>query len=310
MLFLNACGKESVPYAYQLSNEVSNFRIVQEQSTSLADSFASGLCVTAVDVFDNTDVDMTRATAAGLFDLNNQKVIYAKNIHERLYPASLTKVMTALVALKYGNPDDIITVTSDVNITESGAQLCGLKEGDTLTLNQALHALLIDSANDAAAAIAVHVGGSMEGFADMMNAEAIAIGATNSHFVNPHGLSDDNHYVTAYDMYLIFSEAIKYDKFNEIIQMSEYKTIYSDSAGNDKEMSFESTNRYLRGTETAPEQITVMGGKTGTTNAAGNCLIIFSKDTSDNAYISVILRSDERDIIYSEMTDLLNEINN
>ena len=119
--------------------------------------------------------------------------------------------MTAVVALKYGNPDDVITATSNVNITESGAVLCGLKEGDRLTLNQALHALLMKSANDAAVAIAEHIGGSVEQFAEMMNEEARAIGATNSHFVNPHGLTADDHYVTAYDMYLISTK-----RFNTI----------------------------------------------------------------------------------------------
>ena len=121
----------------------------------------------------------------------------------------------------------MITVSSNMGNLESGAVVCGLAEGDQLTLNQALHALLIKSANDAAVAIAEHIGGSVEGFADMMNEEAQAIGATNSHFVNPHGLNAENHYVTAYDMYLIFNEALKYDTVNEIISMTSYDTVYT-----------------------------------------------------------------------------------
>ena len=184
-----------------------------------------------------------------------------------------------------------------------------LKAGDQLTLNQALHALLIHSANDAAAAIAVHIGGSIEGFAEMMNKEALAIGATNSHFVNPHGLTADNHYVTAYDLYLIFNEALKQDLINEIIHMTSYETVYMDKDGNSKSMSLKTTNQYLNGNFKAPEQVTIIGGKTGTTNAAGNCLILLSKDTSGNPYISVILRSKEKQILYTEMTELLNVIN-
>ena len=121
-----------------------------------------------------------------------------------------------------------------------------------MTLNQALHALLIKSANDAAVAIAEHIGGSVEGFADMMNEEAQAIGATNSHFVNPHGLNAENHYVTAYDMYLIFNEALKYDTVNEIISMTSYDTVYTDKNGNEKTLSVKNTNQYLAGNVAAP----------------------------------------------------------
>ena len=257
---------------------------------------------------DAADVDTEALTAAGLFDLNNHEVLYARNIHERLNPASLTKVMTALVALKYGNTDDTITVTDEAMITESGATLCGLEVGDQLTLNQALHALLIHSANDAAAAIAVHIGGSIEGFAELMNEEAVAIGATNSHFVNPHGLTADNHYVTAYDMYLIFNEALQYDLISEIIHMTSYETVYMDSEGNSKTLSFNTTNQYLTGTYKAPGQVTVIGGKTGTTSAAGSCLILLARDTAGSPYISVILKATARDVLYEQMTRLLNVI--
>lgn len=303
------CGETNIPFAYDPDYDVSSFRIVNENSFVVADAFASDLCVVNGDIHvDDAVVDMADATAAGLFDVNNNSVIYAKNIHERLAPASLTKLMTAVVALKYGNPDDMITVTPNVNITESGAVLCGLKEGDRLTLNQALHALLIKSANDAAVAIAEHIAGSVEKFAEMMNEEARAIGATNSHFVNPHGLTADNHYVTAYDMYLIFNEALKYEQVNEIIRMTSYETVFTDKNGNNKQFSFTSTNQYLAGAYKPPEQVSVVGGKTGTTNAAGNCLVLLAKDTAGNPYIAVILRSKERAVMYTEMTDLLDEI--
>ena len=274
------------------------------------DSFASNLCVGNANVTKSTAVNMSEATSAALFDVTNSNIIYGKNMHERLAPASLTKVLTALVALEYGKLDDIITVTKDVKITESGATLCGLKEGDTLTLNQALHALLINSANDAANAIAVHLGGSLEGFSILMNETATSLGATNSHFVNAHGLSADDHYTTAYDLYLIFNEAINYELFREIIHMETYSTIYQDSNGNDKEMEFKTTNLFLRGNYNSPNKVTVIGGKTGTTNAAGNCLILLSKDTAGNPYISVILRSKERQLMYEQMIDLLDEIYN
>lgn len=309
MVFLftiTGCGAGNIPLSYEENAVLGE----QNQAENKADAFASSLCVVLDDIDNTSGVTMEKESAAGLFDVNKQEVIYAKDIHERLYPASLTKVMTALVALKYGNTEDMITTTQNVIITESGAQVCGLKPGDQLTLNQALHALLIDSANDAGVAIAEHIGGSIEGFADMMNQEAITIGATNSHFVNPHGLPDNDHYVTAYDMYLIMNEAMQYDLFNEMIHMSDYSTVYFDKNGNEKEMSFSTTNLFLKGDYKSPETITVIGGKTGTTNAAGNCLILITKDTMGNPYISVILRASERTKLYEEMIGLLKEINN
>lgn len=306
LLCMTGCGSKTIAMDYKEQNDI-QASVLEDRK---AEAFAADLCVVNDNVSEDTDVEMEKESAAGLFDVNGKRVIYAKDIHERLYPASLTKIMTALVALKYGNTEDVITVTDNVNINESGAQLCGLKAGDQLTLNQALHALLIYSANDAGVAIAEHIGGSIEGFADMMNAEAVSIGATNSHFVNPHGLPDNDHYVTAYDMYLIIDEAMKYDLFNEIIHMSEYSTIYSDKDGKDKEMSVKTTNLFLKGDYNAPEKITVIGGKTGTTNAAGNCLILVTRDTAGNPYISVILRASKREVLYPEMIGLLNEINN
>ena len=309
-VFLNACNSVNIMVPYTLENNVSAFSIAKHNEDIKIDSFASNLCVGNANVTKGTSVDMSNATAAGLFDINKTDIIYAKNIHERLAPASITKILTAVIALEEGNLDDIITVTKDVKITESGATLCGLKEGDTLTLNQALHALLIHSANDAANAIAIHLGGSLEGFATLMNEKAKELGATNSHFVNPHGLSDDNHYTTAYDLYLIFNKAIEYELFREIIHMDRYSTVYKDSTGKDKEMSFSTTNLFLRNDYKSPDKITVIGGKTGTTMVAGSCLIILSKDASGNSYISVILRSKERPLLYEQMIDLLEEIYN
>ena len=253
---------------------------------------------------------MSKVSGAALFDINNKETIYAKNVHDKLYPASLTKVMTALVALKHGSADMLLTASENVTNLEADAQTCGLKEGDQMTLAQALHILLINSANDVAIMVAEGIGGSVEEFAVLMNEEALALGATNTNFVNPHGLSDDNHYTTVYDLYLIMNEAIQYDLFNEIISMSSYNTVYHNEKGEAKELTVNNTNHYLQGEAQAPTGITVHGGKTGTTNAAGHCLVLISRDTSGNPYISVVLRADSRDDLYTQMTELLNQINN
>lgn len=310
MLVCTGCGRAVYDMPYTADSEVSSFRIVNiEENNGIAASFANDLCVVDNDV-DSEGVDMSRASGAALFDINKGDTLYAKNVHEKLYPASLTKILTALVAMKYGSTDMKLTASANVRLQEPGAQVCGIKEGDQMTLNQALHLLLINSANDAAVMIAEGIGGSLEGFAEMMNEEAQALGATNSNFVNPHGLPDDKHYTTVYDMYLITNAAVKYQLFNEIIQMDSYTTVYYDKNGAEKEVSVNNTNAYIQGTVQAPGGVTVLGGKTGTTNAAGQCLVLVSRDSSSNPYISIIMRSEGKDALYEQMTDLLDEIVN
>ena len=293
---------------YDVNYDVSSFNVVSRQETRTAAPFASNLCVVTDNVMDDERVDMSRAEAAALFGLKDNRVLYAKNVHERLHPASLTKVMTALIALENGQMNQTLTATSAVNITESGAVLCGLVSGDTMTLDQALRILLVYSANDVALLIAENIAGSVEGFVDMMNEKARELGATDTHFMNPHGLTDSEHYTTAYDLYLIFNEAIKYDSFNEIIHMSSYQTTFYSSDGSEKTFNKQTTNLFLRGNFQPPANVTVIGGKTGSTNEAGQCLMLFTRDENGSPYISVILRAENRDYLYSEMIDLLDEI--
>lgn len=307
--FTGGCGGIGYDMPYTVDSEVSSYRIVNIlQETDTAVPFAADLCVVDSDIALDA-VDMDNVSAAALFDINGEEVLYAMNVHARLYPASLTKIMTALVALKHGTQDMVLTATANVTNLQSGAQTCGIRAGDQMTLSQALHLLLINSANDAAVLIAEGVGGSLEGFAEMMNEEALLLGATNTHFVNPHGLHDEKHYTTVYDLYLMMNAAIQYETFNEIIRMPEYTTMITRN-GEQVEMSVKSTNRYIKGEVNPPSGITVAGGKTGTTIAAGYCLLLLTKDTSNNPYISIILNADERDQLYTQMTELLGEINN
>lgn len=308
LLLLTSCGEKEFTYKYDRNSSSPSFTVSSGQDENSLNAFSSDLCVTTGDVSGGTDVDMSNATAAGLFDINKKNVIYAKNVHEKLNPASLTKVLTALCALKYGNPDDTLTASENVYINESGAVKLGLEAGDTMTMDQALHCLMLKSANDVAVMIAEHIGGSVEGFSEIMNQTANSLGATNSHFVNPNGLTDPNHYTTAYDLYLICNEAVKYDKFVEIIHTTSYTSVYHSAGGSDKTIDISTTNAYLKGDAVSPDNVTVIGGKTGTTNAAGSCLILYSKDNSGNPFISVILQSQDRTSLYTEMTDLLDEI--
>lgn len=276
---------------------------------SFLEPFALNLCVPVEGTVSNDSPDLVFSEAGALFNITSKEVLYSKNVYEQLYPASLTKTLTALVALKYGNLEDVITVTENAVITESGAQLCGFQPGDKVTLEQALYGLLLYSGNDAGIVIAEHISGSIEAFSELMNQEANSLGATQSNFINPHGLNDENHYTTAYDLYLIFQEAVKYDKFMEIIQAKEYTVSYTLNDGTQTEKTWNTTNLFLKGDVAFPEDTVVLGGKTGTTNAAGSCLILLSKNQKEEAFISIILKSQDRTTLYTEMTDLLNEIN-
>lgn len=308
---LTGCGSRNYRMPYSHHYPVSSYRMPNGTDQDvLAIPFAQDFCVAEGDIVEGTEVDESLSGAAALFCSDTRKTIYARNIYEQLHPASLTKVMTALVAMKYGSMDMMLTASANVKNLEAGALTCGLAEGDQMTLAQALHILLVQSANDVAVMIAEGVGGSVENFSTLMNTEAKALGATNSHFVNPHGLTADNHYVTVYDMYLIFDAALDYSLFSEIIHMPSYNTIYRDKAGKEKTLSVKSTNLYLHGEQNAPEAITIIGGKTGTTKAAGNCLILLSRDTAGKSYISVVLRAEGREMLYTAMTDLLDEIQN
>lgn len=309
VLALSVCGcGTKYDLSYSRHNDISAYNVGEVEETALTyPSFAEDLCVVSGNVNDS-HLSLDNAQVASLFDLNNKDTLYAKNPNLQVNPASLTKIMTALVALKYAAPDLMLYASENVIITESGAQTCGIKPGDQMTLDQALHILLVYSANDVAIMIAEGIAGSVNDFCDLMNEEAMNIGATNSHFCNPNGLTQDEHYVTAYDMYLIFREALQYSLFNEIIQTSTYETVYYSADGTQKELSVDNTNLYVKGGTALPEQVTVIGGKTGTTAAAGHCLILYSRDSSGNPYISVIMNADSADNLYLYMNELLESI--
>lgn len=308
VLFITGCNSITYDMPYQTDSDVSVFNIVSKEKTEYASPFADRLCVVTGNVSENTSVNLENATSAVLFQMNEKNVIYSKNPHEKLHPASLTKVMTALVALKYGNPNQVLTATNVINIDEKGAQLCGLKVGDTMTMDQALRILLVYSANDVAMLIAESVGGSVENFVELMNEEAQQIGATNSHFANPHGLTTTDHYTTVYDLYLIFNEALKYETINEIIQMNSYQTVYYDKNGKEKKFDKQTTNLFIRGDYQAPADVTVIGGKTGTTSAAGHCLMLLARNVNGAPYIAVVMGVPSTEELYMDMIALLDEI--
>ena len=287
---LCSCGKKEEALDRPYSFTERSFPVELTDSTDgYASLFASDLCV-VTDESQYLPSDTT-SEAAGLFDITDGQVMYSKNAFERLYPASITKVMTALIAIKYGDLTDTVTVTEDAVITEAGATLAGIHPGDQLTMEQLLYGLMLPSGNDAGAAIAVHMAGSIDAFAELMNREAQKLGATGTHFMNPHGLTNADHYTTAYDLYLIFNEALKQPEFRKVTGTTSYTADYTDGSGNPVSTTWEGGNWYMVGQRQTPDGLTVFSGKTGTTSAAGFCLIMASRDQEREGIYFCCLKS-------------------
>ncbi len=204
----------------------------------------------------------------------------------------------------------MVTVSENASSASFGAdeQVCGILAGDQLTLEDLLYGLLLQSGNDNAVAIAEHIGGSVESFADMMNAQAAKLMATNSHFVNPNGLHSEEHYTTAYDLYLIFNECIRHQEFVDIIAADSYTAHITGADGTEREMQFTPTNYYASGNAALPQGEEIIGGKTGTTDEAGSCLILLVEDESKNPYISIVMGADTKEILYNDMTAIIEAI--
>ncbi len=306
-LFCAACGQSKLERPYTWTER--DFTLEEnDRADERAEGFAANLCV--VDEAAQIPDDVVNAQAAAVFNLTDSQTLYSKNAFEVLHPASITKVMTALIAIKYGNLSDEVTVTDAAVITEQGATLCEIHPGDVLTLEQLLYGLMLPSGNDAGAAIAVHMAGSIDQFAELMNAEAARLGATSTHFTNPHGLTNQEHVTTAYDLYLIFNEALKQPKFREVTGSTAYTANYVDGNGQLVSKTWKGGNWFMTGERETPQGLTVFGGKTGTTNAAGYCLIMASRDELEKEYISVVLKASSRPNLYDNMTEIIQKIVN
>lgn len=254
------------------------------------------------------DLSLT-GEGAILIDVDSLEILYEKNPHKKLYPASTTKIMTAILAIELSGLDDIVVVDQEVVDLTDGSHIA-LEPGEKLTMEQMLNALLIPSANDAALAIAKHVSGSIEGFTKLMNEKARSLGALNTNFVNPNGLPDENHYTTAYDLGLIARYAMENEIFRGIVGNYTYTIPVTNVKT--EERYLKSSNKLLYSNESinvdgnsVPIKFEgVNGVKTGYTIAAGNCLVTSYEDM-DNKLISVVLKSDPKDV-YSDTHKLLN----
>lgn len=226
--------------------------------------------------------------AAILVEVSTGRILYEKNSTKQLYPASTTKVMTAILVLEKCNLTDMVTVNETaLGNLPSGYVTCDLQVDEEISVNDLLYALMVKSANDAAYVLAEHVGGSVDAFADMMNIKAREIGCTGTHFVNPNGVHDDRHYSTAYDLYLITKYAMQNETFRKLVATTEY-TLPATNKYPNADRSFTTTNQLLNPESTAYYYKYATGVKTGYTSQAGNCIIsMASRDGLD--FIAVVL---------------------
>lgn len=226
------------------------------------------------------------AKAALLIDLNTGRTVYEQDADVRVYPASLTKIMTCLIALENGNLSDVITVDeSALAGLDQDSSVVGLQVGEKITLENLLYCMMISSGNDAANVVAEYIAGSVADFVRMMNERAYALGCKDTHFNNPHGLHDESHYTTARDLAIITQAALKSENFRQIVATAEY-TVPESSLG--PEHVLKTTNMLIyNSTGNSLYYSRATGVKTGYTSAAGRCLIATAED-GDVRFLSVL----------------------
>lgn len=307
-LSVAGCGQKSTELssAYDVYQTADAVGLSNSVTTSAKSYFSSQLCVSE-DISLGTDTTHSEvAEGAGAFNVATGEVVYAKNLYGQLYPASTTKVLTAYIALKYCEDLDVyVTISENAVNQASDSSVCHLKAGDIVRLRDLLYGMMLRSGNDAAIAIAEHVSGDVESFAALMNKEANALGATHSHFVNPNGLPDENHYTTIYDMYLIFAKAIENQTFLDIISTKSYDVVYTDADGAKVERTWDNTNQYMTGWAKTPDGFQIVGGKTGTTGDAGYCLVLYSYNPMGQPIISIVFKADGKSNLYLLMNEML-----
>lgn len=229
------------------------------------------------------------STSAILVEASTGKILYEKNAYEKMYPASTTKVMTAILTLENCDLNEMATVSRNaIYSLPHGYVNANLQENEEISVKDLMYALMVKSANDAAIVLAEHIGGSVEGFADKMNEKAKEIGCQNTHFVNPNGIHNENHYSTAYDLYLMASYGMKNETFRKYVSTVSY-TLPATNKYPVPDRICMTTNDMIRPKSRYYNQ-DVIGIKTGYTTEAKNCLISAARK-NDTELISVVLHS-------------------
>lgn len=255
----------------------------ESKAETTSDSTGHTSDTATFDAIDDFSVD---GTSALLYEMNSGTILYAQDINDRVYPASLTKILTCLLALENGSLTDMVTVSEEaISAVAADARTNTVLAGETIALEDLLYYVMLSSSNEACNVVAEYVAGSIEEFVVMMNERAAEIGCTGTHFANPHGLHDDNHYTTANDLMLITLEALRNSTFEKICTTTEYEI----PATNLQSARTIHTTNYLTSTTQSYRYYYSLakGVKTGYTGMAGRCLIS-TAESNDLHLLSIV----------------------
>lgn len=274
------------------------FSIILSQALSFVPAAATGVTAPSESWPEGPGV---YAEAAIVMEASTGLILYEKNIDRSYYPASITKIMTVLLALENSNLGEVVTVSRNaVYDIEKDSSILWIDVGEQLTMQQCLYGILLESANDVAYAVAEHIAGSMPAFVDMMNEKAKSLGCENTHFMNPHGLPDNDHYTSPHDMALITKEALKNETFRKIFSTRTYQI---------PPTNVQPETRYLRNhhkfiLKDEYKYDGCIGGKTGYTTKAKYTLVTVAK-RGDLELICVVMRVDSSAHQYADTKKLL-----
>lgn len=268
----------------------------QEQATSNdeeinIDNISSSQIITTNFSTQTSKIDINSPSCI-LIESSTGKVLYEKNSNEIRYPASTTKIMTAILALEKCNLTDVATVSHNaIYSIPADYVISNLREGEELTIEQLINLLLIPSANDAAIVLAEHISGSVGSFADLMNEKAKEIGCKNTNFVNPNGIHNKNHVSTSYDLALIAKYAMQNSTFRQIVKKTKYTLSATNKYKKDDRIFITTNQLLIKNNSKSNDNYyypDCIGIKTGYTGEAGNCLVASAK-RNDMEVISVVL---------------------
>ena len=306
IIVLSGCKSKATTYK---SN-----RLMDNLYIANTDTFADGTAkmIVVPNVTDNVGLESIGAESYFIGSTNRFTSDYTKYMlpYKRMPIASLTKLMTALVVLeKCKNLDEKYYVTTETIDLDKDVSKANLRSGDEVSVRDLLYGLLVPSGNDAALCLAENLVGNYDNFIILMNNEAERIGALNTHFANPHGLDSDYHFSTAYDLFLIMRELIKYPEFLTISTTKEYTATIKGGDGTVRTETWFNTNLFVTGELLLSENVELLAGKTGSTGTAGYCLALYTKDKkTGDEYISVVLNAKAKRNVYYNSNSLFNEI--
>lgn len=305
-ILLSSCRSTSLTYK--------TTKIMDNLYTANNDTFADGAAkyIVVPDITTNNGIESIGAESYFIASTNRFNSDYTKYQlpYKRMNIASLTKLMTALVVFENcKNLDEKYYVTTESVDLDRDVSKANLRIGDEISVRDLLYGLLVQSGNDAALCLAENLFDNYDNFIIMMNNVAERIGALNTHFANPHGLDSDYHFSTAYDLFLIMKELIKYPEFLKISSTKEYTANIKGSDDTIRTETWLSTNYFVTGELLISGNVTLLGGKTGSTENAGYCLALYTKEnTTGDTYISIVLNAKQKRNVYYNSNSLFDAI--